>query len=452
MAKLKDGYFKNIGSAEGNDSYALLAGGGHLGYSNSGGANALVQRDANGYIVNNYFNTTGGGSEKNASGLGYIAGFNASDYYIRSYTSAAVKSWLGLGSNAYTSTAYLPLTGGTITGNLMVRGTDGISSSSSIHLGIGDSDTGFKWISDGKVQMMADNVAIGEWTPSGMNWLAAPKVNNNVIWHSGNDGAGSGLDAGLLCGRSAELYFKTRVGYMANINDQSLSVDNSTCHWTPDTIGRPSGSLYGVLMNISDNTPWYNQFGFATNNNIYFRQSINSATNFGAWKTLAFTDSNVASATYSPNSSKLYSTDETYRYSSNNPYYGYLTYNGTLNVWDFKVSPNTPENVRTHMSDRLTTSRSIWGQSFNGTGNVSGVLTLPLNDQVQWADSGGAMIYGTSSKKIIIDASVGIGATSPAYNLDVAGTLRATGAVSLSSTLNVAGVATFNSVSSSVMR
>lgn len=34
--------------------------------------------------------------------------------------------------------------------NLMIKGTNGISDSASIHLGIGDSDTGFKWISDGK--------------------------------------------------------------------------------------------------------------------------------------------------------------------------------------------------------------------------------------------------------------------------------------------------------------
>jgi hypothetical protein len=31
----------------------------------------------------------------------------------------------------------------------MIKGTNGISDSASIHLGIGDSDTGFKWISDG---------------------------------------------------------------------------------------------------------------------------------------------------------------------------------------------------------------------------------------------------------------------------------------------------------------
>ncbi len=132
MAKLKDGYFKNIGSAEGNDSYALLAGGGHLSYSASGGANALVQRDASGYIANNYFYTSSGGAERNASGLGYIAGFNTGDYYIRSYTSAAVKTWLGLGTNAYSDIAYLPLTGGIINGTLgfanITTGTRGLNS------------------------------------------------------------------------------------------------------------------------------------------------------------------------------------------------------------------------------------------------------------------------------------------------------------------------------------
>lgn len=115
MAKTKDGFYKQIGSTEGSNSYLLLAGGDYIGFSNSSGSNTVVQRDSNGFIVNSYFNTTSGGAERNASGLGYIAGFNTSDYYIRSYTSAAVKTWLGLGSNAYTSTAYLPLSGGTMT-------------------------------------------------------------------------------------------------------------------------------------------------------------------------------------------------------------------------------------------------------------------------------------------------------------------------------------------------
>lgn len=79
--------------------------------------------------------------------------------------------------------------------NLMIKGTNGISDSASIHLGIGDSDTGFKWISDGKCQIYANNVAVGEWTAGGMNWFKNPTVNGNKVWNAGNDGSGSGLDA-----------------------------------------------------------------------------------------------------------------------------------------------------------------------------------------------------------------------------------------------------------------
>jgi hypothetical protein len=92
------------------------------GYSpnQTGGVNTIVQRDANGYIQNSYFYMSGGGSERNSSGLGYIAGFNSSDYYVRSYNSTAVASFLGLGSMAYASTgSYLALSGGTMTGQIL---------------------------------------------------------------------------------------------------------------------------------------------------------------------------------------------------------------------------------------------------------------------------------------------------------------------------------------------
>jgi uncharacterized protein YfkK (UPF0435 family) len=81
------------------------------GYSpnQTGGVNTIVQRDANGYIQNSYFYMSGGGSERNSSGLSYIAGFNSSDYYVRSYNSTAVASFLGLGTMAYASTSsYVP--------------------------------------------------------------------------------------------------------------------------------------------------------------------------------------------------------------------------------------------------------------------------------------------------------------------------------------------------------
>jgi hypothetical protein len=84
------------------------------GYSRNqtGGANTIVQRDSNGYIQNSYFYSSGGGTERNGSGLGYIAGFNSSDYYIRSYNSTAVASFLGLGSAAYQNTGAFALVNG----------------------------------------------------------------------------------------------------------------------------------------------------------------------------------------------------------------------------------------------------------------------------------------------------------------------------------------------------
>lgn len=90
--------------------------------------------------------------------------------------------------------------------NLMIKGTNGISDSASIHLGIGDSDTGFKWISDGVCQIYADNAAVGQWTSGGMNWFENPTVNGNKVWNAGNDGSGSGLDADTLDGYHASAF------------------------------------------------------------------------------------------------------------------------------------------------------------------------------------------------------------------------------------------------------
>ena len=112
-------------------------------------------------------------------------------------------SYVLLGGGGHKTLSDFSLTSHTHTvfkNNLMIKGTNGISDSASIHLGIGDSDTGFKWISDGVCQMYANNVAIGQWTSGGMNWFTNPTVNGQKIWHAGNDGSGSGLDADTVDG------------------------------------------------------------------------------------------------------------------------------------------------------------------------------------------------------------------------------------------------------------
>ncbi len=78
--------------------------------------NSIAVRTANGYLFASYFNQSSGAETPTTSS--YIMYAN-SDGYLRKSTLANIKSILGLGSNAYTSTAYLPLAGGTMTGDLL---------------------------------------------------------------------------------------------------------------------------------------------------------------------------------------------------------------------------------------------------------------------------------------------------------------------------------------------
>lgn len=130
--------------------------------------------------------------------------------------------------------------------NLMIKGTNGVSDSASIHLGIGDSDTGFKWISDGVCQIYANNVAIGQWTSGGMNWFKNPTVNGNKVWNAGNDGSGSGLDADTVDGEHANSF--VRAGHFESANLNSLD--------TYSFIKSVNSNVASASPN--GNTGWYN--------------------------------------------------------------------------------------------------------------------------------------------------------------------------------------------------
>lgn len=149
--------------------------------------------------------------------------------------------------------------------NLMIKGTDGISGSASIHLGIGDSDTGFKWISDGKCQIYANNVAIGEWTSGGMNWFRNPTVNGNKVWNAGNDGSGSGLDADLLDG-----WHKDNIQWTGYI-----------------TSGNSLASYWFKMYDITVTSYWYNDItitflvseGYSAHFSIFYLKIRQNGTN-----------------------------------------------------------------------------------------------------------------------------------------------------------------------------
>ncbi len=75
-------------------------------------------------------------------------------------------------------------------------------------------------------------------------------------------------------------------------------------------------------------------------------------------------------------SPRLYSTDAAYNYDSANPYYGYLTYDGSR--WLFQVSPATPAAVRVAYADAAgsaTTASSASSVSASGITGQTGMWT-----------------------------------------------------------------------------
>lgn len=120
---------------------------------------------------------------------------------------------------------------------------------------------------------------------------------------------------------------------------------------------------------------------------------------------------------------------------------------------------------------RLQTTRSIWGQGFNGTADISGDLkgvgNVFLRNNIMWnRDGDGTYLWGGAGTgnesifslnthsagvfkkqllKVTGDGNFGINVYTPTYLLHVGGSFCAAGAAQLNSTLTVDGAATLKS-------
>ena len=182
----------------------------------------------------------GGGSKELSNFIGTL-NWDSTNRKLQ-YKKIGDTNWSDLatfGSNATNSTAYLPLAGGTMTGlltttsggshkgikvgNTYINAINGdliFQNNSAIRFG-GDSWdynvwAGLKYVHSSKIIYLglADNSAFTANNAQSGGKLYLPGIDNiytgngtNIVWHKGNDGSGSGLDADLLDGIHANGLF-----------------------------------------------------------------------------------------------------------------------------------------------------------------------------------------------------------------------------------------------------